>query len=206
MSGQDENGNPVVGWWASRAEAEFAQITLYRVNGANEELLDRITVTPETVPTFEDFQMMVKGEHGGGIYMAVQRGPAGQFVMRERFAIAGFPKKPAVPVEERPQGQSELAGVLASMQQQNAAMQQTMLQAVEKIATAVTAKPEGNTAPPHENNTVAYINAVAAGIGKSADGLITVDDMPALMQAIVKHENGVQPYPVEDFKKAIDLT
>lgn len=97
-------------WWAARADEQAAAITLYRVVGAKEELLDRVTVTLDTVPTLEDFQMLVKGEHGGGEYLAVQRGAQGQFLMRERFAIAGFAKKPTPPAEERQPGQlSELA-------------------------------------------------------------------------------------------------
>lgn len=57
-------------------------------------------------------------------------------------------------------------------------------------------------APPSENNTTAYIEAVAASIGKSADAKLLPTDLPALLMAITKHENGVQPYPAEDFHRA----
>lgn len=98
-------------WWAARADEQCAHVTLYRVTGAKEELLDRVTVTPDTVPTLEDFQLLVKSEFGGGEYLAVQRGEQGQYLMRQRFAVAGFAKKQTPPPEEaRQPGQvSELA-------------------------------------------------------------------------------------------------
>lgn len=128
-------------WWAARTDTDFAQITLYRVNGAQEELLDRITVTPETVPSLEDFQMMVKAEHGGGIYLAVQRGPQGQFTMRERFAVAGFPKKPTPPAEEPRQAEAGGLTQLAELlMRQQAASEERMERLLERLA----ARPEGD--------------------------------------------------------------
>lgn len=63
----------------------------------------------------------------------------------------------------------------------------------------------GTYAPPHENNTAAYIATVAAAVGISADAPIAATHYPALVAAIVKHENGVQPYPAADIARAIAL-
>lgn len=60
-------------------------------------------------------------------------------------------------------------------------------------------------APPTENDTEAYIAAVAKAVGKSATAVLDMSDYPKLMAAIVQHENGVQPYPAADFNKAISL-
>lgn len=60
-------------------------------------------------------------------------------------------------------------------------------------------------APPHENPTEAYIAAVAARLGKPADAPVTDADMIPLMEAIVQHENGVQPYDRALFAQAAEL-
>lgn len=60
-------------------------------------------------------------------------------------------------------------------------------------------------APPFENNTQAYINVVAKAIGKGANDTITASDYPALLKAIIKHENGIQPYPDDLINKGIAL-
>lgn len=52
-------------------------------------------------------------------------------------------------------------------------------------------------APPSENNTAAYIAAVAAGVGVEPDDQIDVDTtavMLPLVKAVITHENGSQPY------------
>lgn len=49
-------------------------------------------------------------------------------------------------------------------------------------------------APPSENNTAAYVAAVAAHIGVSADSVLTMAHRRALIEAIIKQENGVNPY------------
>lgn len=59
-------------------------------------------------------------------------------------------------------------------------------------------------APPSENNTAAYIAVVAKAIGKGADQILTDADFPALLAAIIKHENGVNPYPADLIRQAID--
>lgn len=63
-------------------------------------------------------------------------------------------------------------------------------------------------APPVENNTLAYINSVAKSVGVDPDQVIDVMDsrvMIPLLEAIITHENGVQPYGFDVFVMAIDL-
>lgn len=65
----------------------------------------------------------------------------------------------------------------------------------------------GRWAPPNENNTQAYIAQVAASLGVSPmTPLVLTDDvLSRIMEAIVKHENGSQPYSPELFAQAINL-
>ncbi|NAW57758.1 structural protein [Vibrio sp. V38_P2S17PM301] len=49
-------------------------------------------------------------------------------------------------------------------------------------------------APPVENNTGAYIQHVAAQVGIAQNATVSKVHYPALIKAIIKHENGVQPY------------
>ena len=54
-------------------------------------------------------------------------------------------------------------------------------------------------APPSENNTESYVSAVARRLNVGADLPINLEDsatLSALVQAVIKHENGVQPYTV----------
>lgn len=51
-------------------------------------------------------------------------------------------------------------------------------------------------APPNENDTGAYVNAVAAAVGVTSAQALNLDDqstMFALVRAIIKHENGAMP-------------
>lgn len=53
-------------------------------------------------------------------------------------------------------------------------------------------------APPGENNTGAYIAAVAAGCGVAPDDVIDADTVAVMLplaKAIIVHENGENPYP-----------
>lgn len=45
------------------------------------------------------------------------------------------------------------------------------------------------------NNTPVYIASVAAQLGKNPDSVLNLSDYPALVKAIIHHENGVNPYP-----------
>lgn len=60
-------------------------------------------------------------------------------------------------------------------------------------------------APPTENNTAAYIAAVAKAVGKPATAQLTADDLPAVLKAIVAHENFGHAYPEADVRRAIGL-
>lgn len=55
------------------------------------------------------------------------------------------------------------------------------------------------------NNTAAYIAAVSKAVGKGSSSALTLADYPALLKAIIKHENGVQPYPDDLINKGISL-
>jgi hypothetical protein len=62
-------------------------------------------------------------------------------------------------------------------------------------------------APPVENDTGAYVAAVAARVGVSPTQTLalTDDTVSRIMEAIVQHENGQQPYSPELFAQAIAL-
>jgi hypothetical protein len=61
-------------------------------------------------------------------------------------------------------------------------------------------------APPNENNTDAYVRAVSSAVGKSADAPLALStDLPALVKAIIRHENGINPYSDDTIAKGIAL-
>lgn len=63
-------------------------------------------------------------------------------------------------------------------------------------------------APPVENNTSAYVAAVAAGVGVGPDDPVDVDNaavMLPLVKAIILHENGENPYPDSVISEAMNL-
>lgn len=60
-------------------------------------------------------------------------------------------------------------------------------------------------APSSENNTEAYIKQVVKTTGIPRDKPLTATDLPALVVAIVLHENGTQPYPLETINKGVSL-
>lgn len=49
-------------------------------------------------------------------------------------------------------------------------------------------------APPVENDTASYIQSASSAIGVAHNQPLETSDYPALMAAITRHENGVQPY------------
>ena len=62
-------------------------------------------------------------------------------------------------------------------------------------------------APPHENDTAAYTRFVSDYVGVAADKLINVRDyaiMRPLVEAIIRFENGQQPYGAE-IDKGLEL-
>lgn len=63
-------------------------------------------------------------------------------------------------------------------------------------------------APDNENDTLAYINAVTAETGFNADLPLQMHDytcMEPLLKAIIKHENGGQPYTQAQIDKGLVL-
>lgn len=63
-------------------------------------------------------------------------------------------------------------------------------------------------APENENDTDAYIKSVAGQLGVDADEPITVRDKATLLvlvKAIIRHENGEQPYSSEILLKGLEM-
>jgi len=61
-------------------------------------------------------------------------------------------------------------------------------------------------APPSENDTDSYVQAVCGECGTAASNVIDVVAMlPQLIKAIILHENGYQPYTDEEIQKGIEL-
>lgn len=66
----------------------------------------------------------------------------------------------------------------------------------------------GRWAPPVENNTNAYVRAVAEATDLDADQMLDLHDFDYLFpltKAIIKHENGQQPYTDAQITKALVL-
>ncbi|END3473480.1 structural protein [Salmonella enterica] len=63
-------------------------------------------------------------------------------------------------------------------------------------------------APTNENNTQAYIDSVAKATGAAPDQKVDTGDsrfMMKLLQAIIRHENGEQPYGFDVFVRSVEL-
>ncbi len=63
-------------------------------------------------------------------------------------------------------------------------------------------------APPNENDTAAYVRAVSADTGFPADQALDMHayaDLKSIVEAIIKHENGQQPYTGAQIDKALVL-
>lgn len=60
-------------------------------------------------------------------------------------------------------------------------------------------------APPIENDTGAYVRAVANKLGVDPNAPINTSYIPALIEAIIQHENGQQPYPPDLIARGVDL-
>jgi len=66
----------------------------------------------------------------------------------------------------------------------------------------------GRWAPPSENDTDAYVKAVARGTGSLPDeplDLAVPGHLVNIIQAIVLHENGEQPYDLDIIERAVGL-
>lgn len=63
-------------------------------------------------------------------------------------------------------------------------------------------------APPHENNTTAYVDHVASKCGVGVDDHVSVHDFryaKPLVEAIILHENGSQPYSMMEINEGLRL-
>lgn len=63
-------------------------------------------------------------------------------------------------------------------------------------------------APPNENNTAAYVDQVARALRVGRDTPIDLGDrevLAPLIEAIIRHENGLQPYSRELILAGVDM-
>lgn len=63
----------------------------------------------------------------------------------------------------------------------------------------------GRWAPPNENDTESYIASVAKKLGVLPNAFLTDADRPKLVEAIIRHENGVQPYDVATIERGVSM-
>lgn len=66
----------------------------------------------------------------------------------------------------------------------------------------------GRWAPPNENDTEAYMQQVAKAARVSPDQIINLADpqiLVAIVTAIIRHENGVQPYSAVLIRQGVDM-
>lgn len=141
MDGLSETAGNVVeaadAWWASgkNAGSGYQVVFLSRMEGGKEALLGKYDISPETAPSFEDFQLAVKEEHGGGIYLAVLRTPLGQFVDRMQFGLSGLPKRQAepAPVAQAAPAESGMDKVMAMMLENQRRSDERLTMILERI-------------------------------------------------------------------------
>ena len=63
-------------------------------------------------------------------------------------------------------------------------------------------------APPNENQTTAYIQSVAKQLGVVPDAVIDIEErgiLTVFIKAIIRMENGIQPYSDPTIQQGIDL-
>ena len=63
-------------------------------------------------------------------------------------------------------------------------------------------------APPNENQTTAYIQSVAKQLGVYPDTVIDIEERGVLtvfIKAVIRMENGIQPYSDETIQQGIEL-
>jgi len=60
-------------------------------------------------------------------------------------------------------------------------------------------------APPSENDTGSYIRRVTSETGIRPDQLVLTEHYPAIIAAIIRHENGQQPYSADIIARGIEL-
>lgn len=69
------------------------------------------------------------------------------------------------------------------------------LNTIEKIITVYA--PPKNDKGLFENDTPAYIKSVAAGMGVAASAPLSTNHISAMVAVMIKHENGINPYPAD---------
>lgn len=77
------------------------------------------------------------------------------------------------------------------------ALARTLIAYQDRVGLKTIKQMIGRWAPPNENDTGAYVRSVAASVGVGADDEIDVHDyaiLRPLTLAIIRHENGQQPY------------
>lgn len=81
-----------------------------------------------------------------------------------------------------------------------------LMQTYQKLGLQTIRQIINRWAPPTENNTDAYIAAVSRDMGIGPDTvLLYAASLPRLITAIIRHENGVQPYDAATIVKGIQL-
>ena len=60
-------------------------------------------------------------------------------------------------------------------------------------------------APPNENNTQSYINSVAGKVGVDANQVLNDADYKQLIAAMIYHENGEQPYSIDEITQGFEM-
>lgn len=63
-------------------------------------------------------------------------------------------------------------------------------------------------APPNENQTLAYVQSVAAQLGIQPDTPVDLNDeatMVVFVKSIIRHENGIMPYDTDTILRGIRL-
>ncbi len=67
----------------------------------------------------------------------------------------------------------------------------------------------GRWAPPNENDTESYVMSVAGKLGVDPDDPVDVTDfktLETLLRAIIRHENGMDPYDAEVVNRGIEFS
>lgn len=196
MSDNENENGLVAGWWAASTDAEHEQVTLYRREGSAESLLDRFTVTRDSVPTLEDFQLEVKKNFGGGEFIAVVRGPKGEFARRIKFVVAGLAKRDAEPAPATGQANG-LAEIAALLTRQQEASEARMMALMEKLA----AQPAGD---PMEKalDLMVKVQKIQAPARSSLEGLKEFAEFRALMRDLAGDDAAPKSDGFADLLKA----
>lgn len=105
-----------------------------------------------------------------------------------------------IPVEKNTDGKFEqfvdaFSGIRAMFSDLRGDIEKDKLNTIRKLITSY--------APPHENLTEKYIASVSSQINLAENKLITPSHYLPLMKAIIKHENGIQPYSDAEIVRAM---